>query len=201
MTPPPFCSDGEDACPSPCLNGGTGHPQQAGGDRHRYARQLMPPVFQPNLRGAPDPLLIKPARGHVMQQGNISDHLLSVLILARDRHPPRPRPPRRDPLVPPPLPRPRRRAGHPRRHRRRPHRSRNPAASRQQPVDYVDGKVDQPRAGHRAAGRCRRSQGMYGCAASDLNPNLRLRVRLNTCLILSIYLEQYRTLPLHAPPG
>src|SRR5579859_4111550 len=86
MTPPPRRRSSEDACPPPCFNGRTGHAQQAGGDRHRHARQLMPPVFQQNLRGLPDPLLIKPARGHVVQDGNISDHLLSALILARDRH-------------------------------------------------------------------------------------------------------------------
>jgi hypothetical protein len=52
-----------------------------------------------------------------------------------------------------------------------------PAASGQQRVDFVDRKVDQPRAGSGQHKRFRRSQGMHGCAARDLDPEPAVKSR------------------------
>jgi hypothetical protein len=43
-------------------------------------------VFEQDLGGLLDPLLVEPARRHVLQQGNVGDNLLSVVVLASDRH-------------------------------------------------------------------------------------------------------------------
>src|SRR4030088_1372017 len=46
----------------------------------------MSPVLKQDLNGLLDSLLVKPAGGHVMQEGNVSDNLLGVVVLASDRH-------------------------------------------------------------------------------------------------------------------
>jgi hypothetical protein len=46
----------------------------------------MSPVLKQDLSGLLDPMLVKPAGGHVLQEGNVSDNLLGVVILASDRH-------------------------------------------------------------------------------------------------------------------
>ena len=50
----------------------------------------MPPVLEQDLSGLLDPLLIKSPGGHVVQEGNVSDNLLSVVILTSDGHLPPP---------------------------------------------------------------------------------------------------------------
>ena len=42
----------------------------------------MSPVLKQDLSGLLDSLLVKPAGGHVMQEGNVSNNLLGVVILA-----------------------------------------------------------------------------------------------------------------------
>src|ERR1700730_18514798 len=87
MAAAPHTRCNENACLPPRLDRCPGDPQQARGHSHRHTRQLVPPVLQQNLSSLPDPLLIKPPRGHVMQQGNVSDNLLGAAILTSDGHP------------------------------------------------------------------------------------------------------------------
>ena len=47
----------------------------------------MPAVLQQETCGFPDPLLVQPACGHVVQQGDVGDDLLGAVILTRDGHP------------------------------------------------------------------------------------------------------------------
>ena len=91
---------------------------------------------------------------------------------ARPRHPAaaRPRPPRRDPLVPSPLPRPGRRPGDPRRHRHRSDGSRIRPRAGGCVLILLTEKLTSPKPGGGQRARYRRSHGMYGCAARDLNP-------------------------------
>ncbi len=119
--------------------------------RHRHRRAARPPAPLPARPGrsavhhprgkrtqprelaaadlaAPDPVSSgHPARDHLPPAEARLRLAAGRCRPARPRHPapPRPRPPRRDPLVPPSLPRPRRRPGHPGRHRHRPHGSGN----------------------------------------------------------------------------
>jgi hypothetical protein len=48
----------------------------------------MSPVLQQDLSGLPHPLLVKPARGHVVQERDVSHNLRGVVVLASDRHQP-----------------------------------------------------------------------------------------------------------------
>jgi hypothetical protein len=43
-------------------------------------------VLQQDLRCLPDPFIVKPALGHVLQEGDIGYYLLGVVILAGDGH-------------------------------------------------------------------------------------------------------------------
>jgi hypothetical protein len=46
----------------------------------------MAPVFEQDLGGLHDPLLVQPPRRHVLQQGNVGGNLFSAVVLASDRH-------------------------------------------------------------------------------------------------------------------
>jgi hypothetical protein len=46
----------------------------------------VPPVIQQETCSFPDPLLVHPPRGHVVQQGDVGDNLLGVVVLTRDGH-------------------------------------------------------------------------------------------------------------------
>jgi hypothetical protein len=46
----------------------------------------MPLVLQQDLRCLLDPLVIKPALGHVLQDGDIGHYLLGVVVLTGDGH-------------------------------------------------------------------------------------------------------------------
>jgi hypothetical protein len=43
-------------------------------------------MLQQDLRRLPDPFIVKPALGHVLQEGDIGYYLLGVVILAGDGH-------------------------------------------------------------------------------------------------------------------
>jgi hypothetical protein len=47
----------------------------------------MAPVLEQDLGGFPDPLLVQPARSHIMQQGDVGDDLLGAVKLTCDGHP------------------------------------------------------------------------------------------------------------------
>jgi hypothetical protein len=44
-------------------------------------------VLEQDLGGLPGPLLVQPARGHVVQQSDVGGNLLGTVKLARDGHP------------------------------------------------------------------------------------------------------------------
>jgi hypothetical protein len=46
----------------------------------------MPLMLQQDLRCLLDPFVVKPAFGHVLQDGDIGYYLLGVVILTGDRH-------------------------------------------------------------------------------------------------------------------
>src|SRR5450755_260393 len=91
LVAPPLCRGrSQDARLQPCLDGCARDSEQPGRHGHRHARQLASPVFEQDFGGFPDTLLVQPARGHIVQQRNVRDDLLSVLILACYGHLPPP---------------------------------------------------------------------------------------------------------------
>lgn len=46
----------------------------------------MPPMLQQDLRCLLDPFVVKPALGHVLQDGDIGYYLLGVVVLTGDGH-------------------------------------------------------------------------------------------------------------------
>jgi hypothetical protein len=78
----------------------------------------------------------------------------------------------------------------------------DPAASRQQSVDFVDGKVDQPRAAQRAAFMFSQVTGHARVRRQGLEPRTRgLRVRFLLLCEVSAYTGGYHALPVRARRG